>query len=50
MTLLGHTGIGLLVGFGLTKVALGIDPKTVLISTTVGSVCLDLDLLYSLDV
>ncbi len=47
MTPLGHAGFGLLVGVGLSNLVPGIDPKTVLINTTIGSVCLDLDLLYT---
>lgn len=47
MTPLGHTGIGLLAGIVLTKIVPGVDPKTILVSTTIGSVCLDLDLLYT---
>ncbi len=46
MTPLGHTGISLLVGIGLTKVAPGIKPSTVLIPTIIGGNALDLDLVY----
>ena len=46
MTPLGHTGISLLVGIGLTKITPNINPSTILIPTVIGGNALDLDLLY----
>ena len=47
MTPLGHAGISLLLGVGLTKVVNGVDPTLILGSVVAGGISLDLDLLYS---
>lgn len=46
MTPLGHAGISLLAGIGLTKIVPGIDTTTVLAGTVIGGTILDLDLIY----
>jgi len=46
MTPLGHAGISLLAGIGITKIAPGTDGLTILTGTAIGGTVLDLDLLY----
>ncbi|OGM53942.1 hypothetical protein A3F62_00015 [Candidatus Woesebacteria bacterium RIFCSPHIGHO2_12_FULL_44_11] len=46
MTPLGHTGISLLVGIGLTKIVPAVDSSIILTATVVGGNALDLDFLY----
>lgn len=46
MTPLGHAGISLLTGIGITKMAPGLDATTILTGTVIGGTALDLDLIY----